>query len=199
MKVSHREWEIRPPVARPSFQTARHTAFLVQLKKLSARPDANPCRQDASSASEEAPRQGDGFPPGPGKGAASPEFLSTLDSPIVLDVRDPNEVEAGKGGPPACVPGSVNVPLNMDGRNQKEHLTTEAEFLHKLHEAGFSLPEDKSAPIITHCGSGGRGSKAAAILRGLGYTNTHNGGSPANIAAAKPRANRASTTPAPTT
>ena len=123
------------------------------------------------------------FPPGPGKGAASPEFLSTLSSPLILDVRDPNEVEAGKGGPPSSISGSFNVPLNIDGKNQKEHLTTEAEFLEKLEAAGVRLPEDKSVPIITHCGSGGRGNKAAKILKSLGY-NAHNGGSPHNIAAA---------------
>ncbi|KAH8091250.1 lysine N-methyltransferase [Aureococcus anophagefferens] len=51
----------------------------------------------------------------------------------------------------------------------------------KLAAAGVELPADR--PIVTHCGSGGRGGKAAAILQGLGY-DAHNGGSPVNVAAA---------------
>lgn len=30
-----------------------------------------------------------------------------LKDPLVIDVRDPNEVAEGKGGPPAVIPGSA--------------------------------------------------------------------------------------------
>ena len=75
------------------------------------------------------------------------------------------EVEGQKGGP--AIDGSVNVPLNMDCAKQSERPTTVEEYKAKLEAAGF-LPADAAAAIITHCGSGGRGGKAAAILRELG-------------------------------
>ena len=111
----------------------------------------------------------------------SSEFLASLEDPFVLDVRDAGERDAGKGGPPASIAGAAHVPLNVDGEPQSARLTTADEFAAKLAAAGVELPADR--PIVTHCGSGGRGGKAAAILRGLGY-DAHNGGSPANVAAA---------------
>ena len=78
----------------------------------------------------------------------------------------------------------------MNGVCQKDHLTTTEEFLLKLTSAGIVLPEledkdkDKDIAIITHCGSGGRGGKAAALLVKKGYTNVHNGGGPAHVAKA---------------
>ena len=30
-----------------------------------------------------------------------------LEEPLVIDVRDPNEVVEGKGGPPSAIPGSA--------------------------------------------------------------------------------------------
>mmetsp|Transcript_46795 Transcript_46795/g.111305 ORF Transcript_46795/g.111305 Transcript_46795/m.111305 type:complete len:126 (-) Transcript_46795:130-507(-) len=116
---------------------------------------------------------------------ASEEVLKSLTDPLVIDVRDPDEVQAGKGGPPAVIPGSVNVPLNVDGAKQSDRPTTPDEFKAKLEAAGVKLPEDMAAAIITHCGSGGRGGKAAEIFRGWGYSNAHNGGGPSHIATSR--------------
>ena len=113
---------------------------------------------------------------------ADAEVLADLKNPVILDVRDPSEVEAGKGGPPAKIPGAVNVPLNMDGVKQSERPTTQEEFLKKINEVVVALPKDR--PIITHCGSGGRGGKAAQHLCDAGY-DAYNGGGPAHIASAR--------------
>ena len=112
---------------------------------------------------------------------ADAEVLADLKNPVILDVRDPSEVEAGKGGPPAKIPGSVNVPLNIDGVKQSERPTTQDEFLDNIKKAIDALPKDR--PIITHCGSGGRGGKAAQHLRDAGY-DAYNGGGPAHVASA---------------
>ena len=113
---------------------------------------------------------------------ADAEVLADLKNPVIIDVRDPEEVEAGKGGPPAKIEGAVNVPLNMDGVKQSERPTTQEEFLKKINEVVVALPKDR--PIITHCGSGGRGGKAAEHLRDAGY-DAYNGGGPAHISAAR--------------
>ena len=113
---------------------------------------------------------------------ADAEVLADLKNPVILDVRDPAEVEAGKGGPPAKIPGAVNVPLNMDGVKQSERPTTQEEFLKKINEVVVALPKDR--PIITHCGSGGRGGKAAEHLCDAGF-EAYNGGGPAHIASAR--------------
>jgi rhodanese-related sulfurtransferase len=115
---------------------------------------------------------------------ASPEVIASLKNPLIIDVRDPVEVEKGKGGPPASIPGSVNVPLNHNGISQKDHVTTLNEFAEKLKIAGVSLPRCKDGAIITHCGNGGRGGRAAALLVEMGFTNVHNGGGPSLIASA---------------
>ncbi|CAL1135749.1 unnamed protein product [Cladocopium goreaui] len=115
---------------------------------------------------------------------ATAEVLKGLEDPLVIDVRDPNEVAEGKGGPPSVIPGSVNVPLNVDGKKQSDYPTSPEEFQAKLSAAGVTLPPKEKA-IITHCGTGGRGGKACEILRGLGYSNCHNGGGPAHIASAR--------------
>ena len=111
---------------------------------------------------------------------ADAEVLADLKDPLVIDVRDPSEVASGKGGPPAKIPGSVNVPLNIDGVKQSERPTTQDEFLAKISDA-IALSKDR--PIITHCGSGGRGGKAAEHLCDAGF-EAYNGGGPAHIAAA---------------
>ena len=60
---------------------------------------------------------------------ADAEVLAGLSDPVIIDVRDRAEVEAGKGGPPASVPGALHVPLNIDGQRQSERPTTQEEFL----------------------------------------------------------------------
>lgn len=91
--------------------------------------------------------------------AAADDILKSLVKPLILDVRDKKEVVAGKGGPPSFIFGSINVPLNIDGKKQSDHSTSLKEFSKKLKEAGLTLT-NKESPIITHCGSGGRGLKA---------------------------------------
>ena len=113
---------------------------------------------------------------------ADAEVLADLKNPVIIDVRDPEEVESGKGGPPSKIEGAVNVPLNMDGVKQSERPTTQEEFLKKVNEVVVALPKDR--PIITHCGSGGRGGKAAEHLCDAGF-EAYNGGGPAHIAAAR--------------
>ncbi|CAE7603138.1 unnamed protein product [Symbiodinium natans] len=93
---------------------------------------------------------------------AESSVLASLQEPIIIDARDPNEVEGGKGG--AALEGCLHIPLNMDGLKQTERPTTTEEFFAKLQAAG-GLPSDHGAPIICHCGGGGRGGKSALILR----------------------------------
>lgn len=116
---------------------------------------------------------------------SSVDELKKLPKPwFVVDLRDVNEIEAGKGGPSFKIDGSVNLPLNVDGVKQSERMTTLDEFRDKLAASGIALPDDKSASIVTHCGHGGRGGRGAAYFKLLGYENTLNGGGPANIAQA---------------
>ena len=111
-------------------------------------------------------------------------FRGSHPPPLVIDVRDPEEVLSGKGGPPHAIEGSVNVPLNHEGIGQRERLTTLDEFMTKIQEKHVNLPRNKGDVIVTHCGSGGRGGKAAALLRRAGYVNAVNGGGPSIIASA---------------
>ena len=69
----------------------------------------------------------------------------------------------------------------MDGVKQSERPTTQEEFLKKINEASWRF---RGSPIITHCGSGGRGGKAAEHLCDAGF-EAYNGGGPAHIASAR--------------
>lgn len=113
---------------------------------------------------------------------ATMEELCNLEA-LVIDVRDASEID----NPLPLVPGSVNIPLNMDGRKQLEHVTTLEEYKAKLDASG-ALLADKSAPIVTCCGGqpadtpvNSRGLRVKNILKELGYTNVVNGGTPNNI------------------
>ena len=59
------------------------------------------------------------------------------------------------------------------------------EFLAKLEKAEITLPSDKNAAIVTHCGAGGRGGRAAGLLKQHGYINVRNGKSPDYIREAR--------------
>jgi len=61
---------------------------------------------------------------------ATAEVLASLENPLILDVRDPNEVYSGKGG--FSIPGCLHVPLNFDGKAQAERETTAEEFEDKI-------------------------------------------------------------------
>ena len=67
-------------------------------------------------------------------------------------------------------PRAVNVPFKRD----EKRLDPEA--LRALENA---VGGDKTSPIVTHCGGGGRGQKAKEYLESLGYDNVINGGGPA--------------------
>lgn len=91
----------------------------------------------------------------------------------VLDVRDPNEIAAAKGG--VTIDTAVNVPINIDGLPQSARPTTLEEFKEKL---GNKIPKEK--PVIAHCTGGGRAQKAVQLLKELGY-EAYNGGGPTEV------------------
>jgi len=69
--------------------------------------------------------------------------LLTEDAVVLVDIRNPGEVEQGR------IPGSVNIPL--------------AQLRNRLD----MLPTDK--PIVVHCAGGWRSSVAASLLRAQGF------------------------------
>ena len=76
---------------------------------------------------------------------------------LVVDVRDPNEVQqSGK------VKGSVNVSRGM--------LEFRADPESPSHNPAF----DKDKTILLHCGSGGRSALAGKTLQEMGYTKVFN-------------------------
>mmetsp|Transcript_26678 Transcript_26678/g.37598 ORF Transcript_26678/g.37598 Transcript_26678/m.37598 type:complete len:164 (-) Transcript_26678:115-606(-) len=108
-------------------------------------------------------------------GVASPEELKAFvekagSKLIVIDVRNPDAiVEPGdqKSLAVAGLPSDTSRP-------QAQHLIYDRE------TNTMPLPDvsDKSTPIITHCGGGGRGGKAQQFLMENGFTNVLNGGGP---------------------
>ena len=109
------------------------------------------------------------------------ETLSTLlkNEPLIIDVRSPKEVAANKGG--ESVRGSIHVPLNVNNEPQSVHHTSKMEFKSQLIGAGVDLETCKDKGFITHCTAGnvsyvGRGARAAALLRDMGYEHSYNGG-----------------------
>ena len=113
---------------------------------------------------------------------AEAETLKGLgDAVFVLDVRDADEMSVGG----EQLSKSTNVPLNKAKGVNK----TLDEFKADLEKAGVWATLEqrgRDAPIITHCGAGGRGGKACDALTKLGFTNVHNGGGPDDVRAARP-------------
>ena len=78
------------------------------------------------------------------------EALDSGDDVTVIDVREPDEYEAGH------VPGAKPLPRGL-----------------LEYKAADELP-DKNARIVVHCALGGRGALAAKSLKEMGYTNVAN-------------------------
>ncbi|MBU8908705.1 rhodanese-like domain-containing protein [Desertibacillus haloalkaliphilus] len=77
----------------------------------------------------------------------TPEKVVTLPQSSIIDVREPDEVAAGK------IPGSINIPLGL------------LEF--RLHEL------DKTKEYILVCRSGSRSAMATKFLESRGYHATN--------------------------
>jgi rhodanese-related sulfurtransferase len=115
----------------------------------------------------------------PKPGVSSPEELHAFveqagDRLVVIDVRNPNaDIEPGdqKSLKVAPLPSA-------DVRPAALHVVWDRD------SNGMDLPaiEDKTTPIITHCGGGGRGQLAKEFLEQRGYTNVVNGGGPKEVA-----------------
>ena len=75
------------------------------------------------------------------------ELLSKLDSFAVIDVRAPSERDTG------FVPGSINIPIE------------------KIIDGSVKIPDGK--PVLTVCGHGMRGLRAAQTLASRGYDTTN--------------------------
>lgn len=78
------------------------------------------------------------------------QALRSGESVTVVDVREPDEYEAGH------IPGAKHVPRGL-----------------LELQSGMVLP-DKDARIVVHCALGGRGALAARTLKEMGYTNVAN-------------------------
>ena len=80
------------------------------------------------------------------------EIMETQ-NPIVLDVREQDEFDAGH------IPGAVLLPIGT---------ITKA--------AAAAVIDDLDAVVLVYCQSGIRSRKASQVLAGLGYTNIYNFG-----------------------
>jgi len=85
------------------------------------------------------------------------EDLQQTAPPLVIDVREPQELQSG------YLPGAINIPLRQ------------------LPAELSRLPADKNSYIVVMCRSGSRSAYAALYLRSLGYLRVKNveGGVPA--------------------
>jgi len=80
------------------------------------------------------------------------EKVQDANSPIVVDVRTPEEFEDG------AYPDSINIPLD--------------ELMHRYKELGNNAARE----IVVYCASGARSAYAQQMLMNLGYANVKNGG-----------------------
>eukprot|EP00587_Corethron_hystrix_P012472 CAMPEP_0113305366 /NCGR_PEP_ID=MMETSP0010_2-20120614/5020_1 /TAXON_ID=216773 ORGANISM="Corethron hystrix, Strain 308" /NCGR_SAMPLE_ID=MMETSP0010_2 /ASSEMBLY_ACC=CAM_ASM_000155 /LENGTH=185 /DNA_ID=CAMNT_0000159767 /DNA_START=25 /DNA_END=579 /DNA_ORIENTATION=- /assembly_acc=CAM_ASM_000155 len=96
---------------------------------------------------------------------------SAGDKLLVVDVRNPDaNVE----------PGDAKS-LIVAGLPKGDYRPSAVSLVWDRNTASMPLPDDsiaKDAPIITHCGGGGRGQKAKEFLEANGFTNVLNGGGP---------------------
>ncbi len=76
--------------------------------------------------------------------------LDAGEAPLILDVREPDEYQAGS------LPESVHIPLGQ--------LPVE------IHQ----LEEKRDDEIVVHCRSGVRSLQAAALMEQMGFTNVAN-------------------------
>ncbi len=76
------------------------------------------------------------------------DLLQKGQSPFIVDVREPFEVEE------RAFPGALNIPLGLLDARMSE------------------IPTDK--PVAVLCRSGARSDRAVSILRQKGYTNVKN-------------------------
>jgi thiosulfate/3-mercaptopyruvate sulfurtransferase len=96
------------------------------------------------------------------------ELAERLGTVPVIDVRTPHE-HSGEAGYPCCggqghIPESRNIPVDeLFGRSPEE-----------LREL---VGEPEGAELVVYCHSGGRSSRAAAMLREAGYNARNYGGS----------------------
>ncbi len=90
-------------------------------------------------------------------GREDAEALIARGDVLVVDVRDPSEVQAS-----GQVPGAVNVPRGM--------LEFRADPTSPYHNAAFS----PDRPVLVYCASGGRSALAGKTLQELGYRDVRN-------------------------
>jgi rhodanese-related sulfurtransferase len=89
----------------------------------------------------------------------TPDEVARMDHVLIVDVRDPAEVQAsGK------LPGALNVPRGM--------LEFRADPSSPYHDKNF----DPAKTLVLYCASGGRSALAGATLQELGYSDVRNMG-----------------------
>lgn len=75
---------------------------------------------------------------------------------VVIDVRTPEEYEAGH------LPGAANIPVDVIGE--------------RLADIDALVGANKAAPIVVYCAAGRRAGKAKEQLAAAGFTQVVNGG-----------------------
>ena len=76
-------------------------------------------------------------------------MLASESNPLIIDVREPGEVDQKKAR------GTVNIPRGVLEMKITEHTT------------------DPDQPIYVHCASGGRAALAAQALENMGFNNVN--------------------------
>ncbi|WP_426416124.1 rhodanese-like domain-containing protein [Aestuariirhabdus sp. LZHN29] len=73
--------------------------------------------------------------------------LASTPTPLLIDVREPGEVEKHR------VKGAINIPRGV------------------LEMKMIAMCHDPSQPILIYCATGGRATLSAVALQGMGYRN----------------------------